>query len=83
MTKKFALSHSTKTLATYQSSTESELRMERQHILNERRRLAQINEDKEIALLMVQYKNSKKQMLAHCAKKHEAARVIASLRQPY
>lgn len=77
------MSHSTKTLATYQSSSESELRMERMHMLNERRRLAQINEDREIALLTAQYKNSKKQMLAHCAKKHEAARVMAALHHPH
>lgn len=52
-------------------------------MLNERRRLAQINEDKEIALLMAQYKNNKQQMLAHCARKHEATRIIASMRHPH
>lgn len=32
--------------------------------------------------MMAQYKNSKQQMLAHCARKHEAARILATLRPP-
>ena len=51
-------------------------------MLNERCRLAQINEDKEMAMLLAQYKNNKQQMLSHCARKHEAARIIASMRPP-
>lgn len=44
--------------------------MERQLLLNERRKLDQINEDREIAAIMVQYQNNKKQVLAQSTRKH-------------
>lgn len=53
--------------------------MEREILLSERRRLAQVKEDREIAALMASYKNNKQQMLAQAARKHETARILASL----
>lgn len=44
--------------------------MERQLLLNERRKLNQINEDREIAAIMMQYKNNKQQILAQTTRKN-------------
>jgi hypothetical protein len=43
--------------------------------------LAQIQEDKDIAAIMLQYKNNKQQLLAQSSRKHETTRILASLSQ--
>ena len=68
--KKYSIDHSLKANNRYACAGESELRMERQLLLSEKRRLNQINEDREIAAIMMQYKNNKQQILAQTTRKH-------------
>jgi hypothetical protein len=65
----------------YHCQGESELRMERQHILNQRKKLAQINENREISALMAQFKNNKQKILNQIARKHETSRIVAKIHQ--
>ena len=68
--KKYTYDHSLSVNNRYECKGESELRMEKQRIANERRRLALISEDREIINIMQQYKNNKQQLINQSMRKH-------------
>jgi hypothetical protein len=73
------IDHSQRADNRYHCQGESELRMERQYILNQRKKIAQINEDREIAVLMAQFKNNKQKILNQITRKQETSRIMVKL----